>query len=171
MSPRTKETPALAAHGKEPVVGGCLLLCTTPEKAFANLIAILNDQPVGKTGVRIRGRDNSAPTSARVFINTSELISDGHSISAPWNKLWLEKKNRQRFSQIDAWVLRLKEKWRASAPAEAQATIRPQKKPVLVEKTAHSAIFTYAQNIDRAWTFQFHRRGVEWLLSRIKMKP
>jgi len=113
---------------------------------------------------------NSKAPSTRVFFDTSDLSWNGAVVSSEWVTLGKAQKDEERFQQIEAWISRVRTQW-SLGPQPSNALRPPKREAVLTEKTAQKAIFTYAHPSGNSWTFEFRRRGIEWLLGQITMTP
>ncbi|MBR58621.1 MAG: hypothetical protein CMH54_11465 [Myxococcales bacterium] len=158
-----------AGRNRPPAVGGCLILCSTAQKAAKNFIGCLHGDLCSHPGSPGLARTKNAP--AYYFINSRKLVVSGKALGNTWQELSVQNKLKDRTQQMENFIEELAKPLRKTATKVPIKTLLEQGL-TQEEASASEATFSFtAPGMNFPWRLKFHKRGVEWLIYSLEYRP
>ncbi len=164
-----KHRIAKAGRNIPPIVGGCLILCPTAQKAARNFIGCLHGDLCAPAGSP--GPNRSKPAPAHYFINARRLLVSGQPLGDAWHELWLQGKLKERLDKIGEFVDEFGKPLRNIGAKVPIKTLIDEGLTQDEISTSDATFSFVAPGFKSPWRLKFHKRGIEWLIYSLEYRP
>ena len=160
VSPSSTMKPILPAK-RVPIVGGCSLSCSTPQKAVTNFLAALLQSPEIPFS-----EDHKPKTNPALFLDSHGLRVNAQHIAAAWHTLWTEGRFKDRLKDVLGWLRKFRSPLEDVLKETDSSTLIQEGLSANPNKP-YSFLFM-GPGLDRPWVLSTHKRGIEWLINSIE---